>query len=211
MAEARHVHVIDSDPRRRAQVASELAQFDLSVEVYEDLEDFGGRLPQTGAVLIADEGPCAAARQLGARLEAARHYLPMAMYSAEPPPQRIVDAMLTGALDYLAWPFDSKLLEQGVERLFDEGERRAQQQRRITTAKAAVDELSAREFDVLELLIDGNTKKEIATRLGISPRTVEIHRGNMMRKLHARSPSDAVRVAFLAGVSAWEDRRLMAA
>jgi DNA-binding CsgD family transcriptional regulator len=77
-------------------------------------------------------------------------------------------------------------------------------------AKAAVDHLSEREFEVLELMIEGNSNKEIGRELSISPRTVEIHRANMMRKLNARTPSDAVRLAMLAGVDR-DDGQLIAA
>jgi two-component system response regulator FixJ len=63
-----------------------------------------------------------------------------------------------------------------------------------------IDELSPREMDVLNSLVSGNANKQTAQELGISPRTVEIHRGNMMRKLNARSPSDAVRLALYAGL-----------
>ena len=69
----------------------------------------------------------------------------------------------------------------------------------------------SREHEVLELMVEGDSNKEIGRRLGISPRTVEIHRGNMMRKLNARSPSDAVRLAMYAGLdAATEDERIAA-
>jgi len=59
---------------------------------------------------------------------------------------------------------------------------------------------------VLKRMVAGHTNKEIAALLEISPRTVEIHRGNMMRKLNARSPSDAVRLAMIAGIDAESER-----
>jgi FixJ family two-component response regulator len=110
----------------------------------------------------------------------------------------------------LRWPFEPSLLEATLDRLSDLGERRARKARRGAMAKAAVDHLSEREFEVLELMIEGNSNKEIGRELSISPRTVEIHRANMMRKLNARTPSDAVRLAMLAGVDR-DDGQVIAA
>ena len=133
------------------------------------------------------------------------------MYSDEPSPEKIVNAMLEGALDYLQFPFEPKLLDTAVARLSSEGERRAEQDRRRAHAKAAVEELSARELEVLASMVQGNSNKEIAQELGISPRTVEIHRGNMMRKLRARSTSDAIRLAVYAGLDEVQEPQAIAA
>ena len=211
MASHGHIHVIDPDFRRRARITFELAQRNLHAEIYEDLEEFGSRIPDGGAIFIADEAGRCNARDVRAMLDRLGRPLPVAVYSADPAPQRIVDAMLGGALDYLRWPFEPTRLEAAWARLSDEGERRAQLARRGASAKAAIDHLSVREHEVLELMVEGDSNKEIGRRLGISPRTVEIHRGNMMRKLNARSPSDAVRLAMYAGLdAATEDERIAA-
>jgi two-component system response regulator FixJ len=122
------------------------------------------------------------------------------MYSDAPSPEKIVKAMIDGVLDYLQWPFDPVLLDRAVERLQVEGERRAEQDRRQLQARSLVEELSPREREVLISIVQGRANKETARELGISARTVEIHRGNMMRKLRAKSTSDAVRMALYAGL-----------
>jgi two-component system, LuxR family, response regulator FixJ len=211
MASHRHIHVIDPDFRRRARITFELAHRNLHAEIYEDLEEFGSRVPDRGAIFVADEPGRCSAGEVRAMLDALGRPLPVAVYSADPSPERIVEAMLGGALDYLRWPFDPALLETALARLSDEGERRAQRARRGASAKAAIDHLSVREHEVLELMIEGDSNKEIGRRLGISPRTVEIHRGNMMRKLNARSTSDAVRLAMYAGLDATTEDECLAA
>ena len=206
-----HIHVIDPDSRRRARIAFELTRRSLHAEIYEDLAEFGSRIPDEGAIFIADEPGCCDPGELRSMLDRLGSSLPVAAYAAEPAPERIVDAMLRGALDYLRWPFDPKLLEKAIARLFSEGERRASQAQREASAKAAIDHLSTREHEVLELMVEGDSNKEIGRKLGISPRTVEIHRGNMMRKLNARSPSDAVRLAMHAGIDPDVEQQSLAA
>jgi len=143
-------------------------------------------------------------------LDPASANLPAALYCKAPSPARIVDVMREGAVDYLAWPFAQD--DTALRRLHCEGERRAEKYRTRLSAKARVARLSQRELDVLALLMLGDSNKEVARRLGISPRTVEIHRGNLMRKLSARSGTDAVRIGLLAGlVGADEDSQPIAA
>ena len=205
-----HIHVIDPDFRRRAGIAYELSRLNLHAEIYENLVEFCARIPEDGMVFVADEPECGDLREFGAILGVSGRALPVAAYSPDPSPERIVEVVLSGALDYLRWPFQPKLLEATLARLSDLGERRARQARRGAMARAAVEHLSEREHEVLELMIEGNSNKEIGRILSISPRTVEIHRGNMMRKLNARSPSDAVRLAMLAGVDREEEQPIAA-
>jgi RNA polymerase sigma factor (sigma-70 family) len=211
LAKRPHIHIIDPDFRRRAHISHELMSRNVHAEIYEHLEEFGSRVPDEGAVFAIDDPARCDARGLIETLEGTGRRLPVAMYSDEPSPARIVDAMLAGALDYLQYPFEAKLLDKAVERLSAESERRAERDGRREEAKAAVEELSARELQVLVSMVHGNSNKEIAQALGISPRTVEIHRGNMMRKLNARSTSDAIRLAVYAGLDEANGSRSIAA
>jgi two-component system response regulator FixJ len=108
--------------------------------------------------------------------------------------------MLSGAIDYLEWPMGSDALEAALQRLGSEGARQAKLQRRKADALSRVAALTPREMDVLERLVGGSSNKLIAQDLGISPRTVEIHRGNMMSRLNAESISDAIRIGVYAGL-----------
>jgi FixJ family two-component response regulator len=195
-----HVHVIDSDLRRRARVSLELMLIDMHDEIYEGIEEFGARPPKPGVILAADDSTEYDPHDLIDLVDSAGNRLPVAMYSDAPSPEKIVKAMIDGVLDYLQWPFDPVLLDRAVERLQVEGERRAEQDRRQLQARSLVEELSPREREVLISIVQGRANKETARELGISARTVEIHRGNMMRKLRAKSTSDAVRMALYAGL-----------
>jgi two-component system, LuxR family, response regulator FixJ len=194
-----HVHVVDPDPARRARIARELYSPSIHAEIYESVEELVSRAPTHGSLLIADQEPADAGESLG-ELWSQSSYLPAAFYSEKPSPQKIVQAMLSGALDYLEWPFCTEALDRSVKRLQRQGEQIAKVVRRKAEASQLVATLTRRERDVLEGLLEGESNKGIAKKLGLSPRTVEIHRANMMARLNAQSTSDAVRIGIYAGL-----------
>ncbi len=111
-----------------------------------------------------------------------------------------VKAMKAGAVDFIEKPFEKSVLlaalEQGFSRLRNAG----QNQEREREAELRIASLTPREREVLEGLARGFPNKTIAYDLGLSPRTVEIHRANLMHKLGVHSLSDALRIAFAAGM-----------
>jgi len=111
-----------------------------------------------------------------------------------------VQAMKAGAVDFIEKPFEKATLlsaiEEGFARLEHAGKRRA----RADEAKLRLEALTPRELDVMKGLVLGHPNKTIAYDLGISPRTVEIHRANLMTKLEVASLSEALRIAFAAGL-----------
>jgi two-component system response regulator FixJ len=199
MAARHHVHVVDPNPARRARIARELYSPSIHAEIYESVEELVNRAPTHGSLLIADETPADTEESLE-ELWSQSSYLPVAFYSEDPSPQRIVEAMLSGALDYLQWPFSPETLDRSVTRLQRQGDEAAKAMRRKAEARQLVATLTPRERDVLEGLLEGESNKGIAKKLGLSPRTVEIHRGNMMARLNAQSTSDAVRIGIYAGL-----------
>jgi two-component system response regulator FixJ len=111
-----------------------------------------------------------------------------------------VDAMKAGALDFVEKPYEHQALLQMVEGAFSRLETSSADAARVDAAKAKLARLSGRETDVLKGLIDGHANKVIAHHLDISPRTVEIYRAHLMEKLEVRSLSEALRIAFAAGL-----------
>ncbi len=111
-----------------------------------------------------------------------------------------VTAMKGGAVDFIEKPFEKAVLLKAIEtafhRLYRTGEAVASEQE----AQVRLAALTQREQDVLRGLVRGHPNKTIAYDLGISPRTVEVHRANVMSKLGVRSLSEALRIAFAAGL-----------
>ena len=196
------IHVIDHDSRRRASIAREFLGRGFHAEIYEDLTEFKDRMPSGGYVFAHDDTDHCDPKQLRELMGDQEIPLPVTFYSSEPAPERIVQAMQLGAWDYLKWPFDAKLLDSSLRTLAAVGDRLIGEHRRRLEARSKVERLTAREKDVLRLMVQGYANKNIAMELDISPRTVEIHRGNMMRKLQANTTSDAVRIALYAGLDA---------
>ena len=111
-----------------------------------------------------------------------------------------VQAMKAGAFDFLEKPYKADALLEAIDKAFDRVEHESAGSAQIETARAKVAVLSPRERDVLTGLIEGRSNKIIAHDLAISPRTVEIYRANLMTKMGVRSLSEALRVAFAAGL-----------
>lgn len=112
----------------------------------------------------------------------------------------VVQAMKIGAINFLEKPCDHRTLIAAVNNAFFQLQHERQQRMSREAARAKLDLLSGRELDVLYWLVEGLPNKLIAHQLDISPRTVEIYRGNLMEKLGVRSLSEVLRITFAAGI-----------
>jgi two-component system response regulator FixJ len=108
-----------------------------------------------------------------------------------------VEAMKEGAVDFLEKPFGDEVFLAAVRSALARQEKDSHHGTRVTEIQGRFDSLSERERQVLEGLVAGRANKAIAYDLGISPRTVEIYRANVMAKMQARSLSELVRLALL--------------
>ena len=111
-----------------------------------------------------------------------------------------VQAMKAGAVDFIEKPFEKAVLLSAIEEGFSRLEQTGKSRARAEEANIRLQALTPRERDVLEGLVRGHPNKTIAYDLEISPRTVEIHRANLMSKLEVASLSEALRIAFAAGL-----------
>jgi two-component system response regulator FixJ len=111
-----------------------------------------------------------------------------------------VRTMKLGATDFLEKPFPDDALLEVLEPLFGSLPAQAEAEKRRERARLAIAKLSAREREVLQCAVDGLQNKRAAQMLNISFRTVEIHRGNLMRTLGVSSIGEAIRIAVSAGM-----------
>jgi two-component system, LuxR family, response regulator FixJ len=190
------IHVIDPDIARRNDIARSIIRSHHHAEIYEDYCEFSGHNPRQGLALVSQD--------VGIHIEEAlgrgECEMPFVLYGTRPAPTDVTSAIRAGALDFLVWPTRDADFGAALARLVAEGERRGQVIARIQDARRRVAGLTGREVVVLQMIVAGNSNKETAKTLGISPRTVEIHRANAMSKIGARSSADAVRIAICAGL-----------
>ena len=194
------IHIVDRDARQRAGLAHQLFSLGHHAEVYETLAELLSRPPSSGLVLARDDqarsNGIRGAASILAQMAEVGVWLPLVATSLERDVDAVRAAMKAGALDFFLLPLTTGQLEEALGSVEVEAERATERQRRIVEARDALGRLSKRENEVLKFLAEGFSNKEIARELEISPRTVEIHRANMMLKLSARHPSDAVRTRF---------------
>ena len=113
-----------------------------------------------------------------------------------------VRAMKAGAVDFVEKPYAKQSLLDALIRAFDRLEARQKVEVLAEEARGLIARLTAREKQVLLGLVEGQTNKVIAETLDVSPRTIEIHRANLMDKMNAQSLSTVLRIAFAAGYGA---------
>jgi two-component system response regulator FixJ len=197
------VHVIDDDEASRQSLAFLLQTADIAVQTYVSatafLEQIAGA---AGGCIITDvRMPGLSGIDLLRRLKELKIEAPVIVITGHGDVPLAVEAMKSGAADFLEKPFDDEALLASVRaalRQRDADEKRNAERAEIERRLAG---LSQRERDVLSGLIAGRANKQIAYDLGISPRTVEIYRANLMNKMQAGSLSELVRMALVAGIA----------
>jgi two-component system response regulator FixJ len=193
------VHVIDDDEAMRDSLAFLLDSANLRSAVYESAEQFlalAGGLA-SGCILTDVRMPGMGGLELVRRLQAMGASLPVVVMTGHADVPLAVEAMKAGVADFIEKPFDDETMLRALRSALDrnrEDAGHAELLRRVGS-------LSGRERQVLEGLIAGRANKVIAQDLGISPRTVEVYRANVMTKMAARSLSELVRMALSAGVA----------
>ena len=201
MEQRQTLHFIDATSRSRAELARIGFGLGHHSEVYGDIAEFCMRPPREGVVVARDDAQSGGIERIFDRLSDHGIWLPLIAIDEEPHTDRIVGAIKAGALDYLPLPLDPKRFADTLERIVDEARVNGESRRRMIDARNRMSNLSNREREVLDWLAEGSSNKAIARELEISPRTVEIHRANMMNKLGAKHSAEAVRLRIEAQIS----------
>jgi len=199
MPDNRIVHIVDDDEAVRQSLAFLLSSTGLAVRLYDSASAFlAGLASVKGGCLITDmRMPDMTGLELLHQLRAKACGLPAIVITGHGDVALAVEAMKAGAVDFIEKPFDQEAILTAVKAALERGGEGGD-----TTAIAArLASLSERERQVLEGLIAGHPNKTIAYDLGISPRTVEVYRANLMTKMEARSLSELIRMAILAKVT----------
>lgn len=201
MTSERSVYLVDDDEAVRRSAAFMLKTSGYLVTLFSSGDEFmrAAHNLQLGCVLLDIRMPGLSGLEVQQQLRCRGIGLPVIMMTGHGDIAVAVTAMKAGAVDFVEKPFEKSVLlaalEDGFGRIEQSGRRAVQADEAIVRLSA----LTPRERDVLRGLVDGLPNKTIGYDLGISPRTVEIHRANLMNKLNVTSLSGALRIAFAAG------------
>ena len=198
MSRRNNLLLVDSDFRRRAAISHCLSGSGLHVEPFEDTAELFSRWPRDGLLLVHDSGSSIA--DLLQHMGQTGDWLPIIAFAEEPSPRRIVEAVLHGAVDYMVWPFDERQLIESMDVAEERAKSVAGTKLREAVARSRVERLTKREREVLAGVAGGLSNRLIGEKLNISPRTVEIHRANMLNKMGATHTSEAIRIAIEASL-----------
>lgn len=199
----RLVYLVDDDEAIRHSASFMLRHAGLTVKTFPDGVAFLSEADRSrpACVLMDVRMPEMDGLAVLERLRDEGSSLPVIVLTGHGDVSTAVIAMKNGATDFLEKPYEKSALLAAIDQAFQRIERGAENAVEEDRAQAKIGVLTARERDVLERLVEGLTNKGIAEDLDISPRTVEIHRANMMAKLEADSLSAALKIAFAAGVA----------
>lgn len=204
----RVIHLVDDDEAIRRSASFMLRTSGYLVKTHssgvEFLKDAKGATP--GCVLLDVRMPEMDGLEVQRAMKDRGILLPVIVMTGHGDVGVAVQAMKSGAVDFIEKPFEKAVLLSAIEEGFSRLDQAGRRNDRAEEARVRLEALTPRELDVLKGLVRGHPNKTIAYDLGISPRTVEIHRANLMTKLEVASLSEALRIAFAAGLGESEEK-----
>ncbi len=193
-----NLFLVDGDFRRRAAISHCLLETVIHVEPFEDVQELIGRWPRGGLLLVHDD--LQSVSKLLGHMAQSGNWLPVIGYAENPSTRAVVQAVLEGAIDYISWPFTAAEITEVVATAQGKAKIFGTIKLREALARSRVGRLTKRERQVLGGVAGGLSNRMIGEKLAISPRTVEIHRANMLTKMGANHTSEAIRIAIEAAM-----------
>jgi two-component system response regulator FixJ len=196
------VYIVDDDDAVRDSLQALLDSRGFQVEAFASGDAFlaAQRLSTIGCVVSDIRMPGLDGLQLQLELKARGVTLPLMFITGHGDVPVAVTAMKAGAVDFIEKPFEDETLLAAIDRAIRLSRESQHRDAEVAETRRRIDELTAREREVLVCLAQGKQNKVIGLELGISPRTVEIHRARVLEKMAARSLSDLVRAALAVGL-----------
>lgn len=192
------VHIVDDDAPMRDSVAFLLGSEDIETRTYESacaLLDRRAEL-ESGCIITDIRMPEMNGLEMVLELKRSGVLQPVIVLTGHADVSLAVQAMKAGVVDFLEKPFEDEALLRTVRNALSQSGGEIGRQKELAEITERASQLTARERDVFEAIVAGDSNKAAALRLGISPRTVEIYRANVMTKMHANSLSELVRMAL---------------
>ena len=193
-------HIVDGEEHRRTSIASENSNCGRYAAVYDSLHRPLSGLGSCDFVLANDD-QLGLSADTAVRLLSSTSPIPAILYLRQPSAERIVATTIAGAVDYLEWPFDYGRLKQSISWPNSACAARPANLSEADHARELVAALNAEERQVLRILVNGGSLKDIARTLSAGPSGAKLYRTGVMQKLNATTTADVVRVALMAGTA----------
>lgn len=196
------VFVIDDDDSVRKSLSRLLKSLGFGVETFASAERFLARegCQGVGCIVLDLKMPGLSGIDLQERLRKEDYNLPIVFITGHGTVPASAKAFKAGALDFLEKPFDDKDLLEAVSRGIEKHEQLRQDQEEMKGLRARLDTLTPREREVFKHVTSGMLNKQVAYDLGITEKTIKVHRGRVMEKMGAQSLADLVRFAEKVGI-----------
>ena len=197
------VFVIDDDASVRKSLSRLLRSAGYATETFVSAEEFLGRdhFNGIGCLLLDVQMPGLSGIDLQKELNKADYHMPIIFITGHGNIPMSVQAMKKGAVDFLTKPFDDKELLQTIETAIEKDTHARAEYDESLDIRRRIELITPRENEMLRYVITGMLNKQIALKLGIAEKTVKVHRGRIMEKLHANSVAELVRLAQKAGIT----------
>ncbi len=202
------VCIVDDDRKARRAATALAESMHLAVDAYASADEFlvGFDPSGPGCLLLEAQMSGIDALDLLERLLQHETCPPVIVISTRGDVPTVVRAMKAGAADFLLKPCPPQRLRQAIAEALQRDAENRKRQQRTARIRRRIDRLTAGERDVLRMLTEGKSNKNMATLLGLSVRAIEARRAKVMRKMKARSLAELVRLALLAGVPSTDSR-----
>ena len=192
------VYIVDDDEAVRDSLRWLLEANSYRVRAYASAESFLAEYDeqQPGVLIVDVRMPGMSGLELQEQLIARKSTMPVVFITGHGDIPMAISTMKKGAVDFLEKPFDETALREIVGRMFEQANQRLTQAKAVRQHEAMLARLTSREQQVLERIVAGRLNKQIADDLGISIKTVEAHRANIMEKLQVTTVADLMTVAL---------------
>jgi FixJ family two-component response regulator len=196
------VLIVDDDAAMREALEALLRSVGLQVVAFASAAEFlRGKLPDAVRCLVLDVRlPGLSGLDFQAELAAAKIEIPIIFMTGHGDIKMSVQAMKAGAVEFLTKPFRDQDLLDAVQSALERDRVRRDSTKSVSDLKVKLETLTAREREVMALVTAGLMNKQIATEIGVAEITVKVHRGNVTRKMEAKSFADLVRMADMLGI-----------